>query len=353
MRILIEPNDVLMFRESKPYTAGESHLARSVYPLPQTIAGALRTAILIRNDFSNDAKELAGYRKEEPEFDVLGHFLFREKEFFHTPLDVAESKDIDGYFLVEPLFLNQWNRFIFKGKTIHFESVGGFIDYDRLVGYLKGEIGEEELEEVVSHDLTVRESRVGIKLGNAKTTEESFFYKAEFLRLAEGVKISIWLGEKGDKVKELLKDEKGLLSLGGESRFVRFEIRNERPLSRLENVWDEIREEINRKKRLKLYAATPLLIKDGGGCFGWDINWVTKNEHGGIKIKRIYPLIGKPVTFSGWDYASNRPKPNRYAIPSGSVYFVELKGEIECDRPYLKLGELTKLGFGLCFMGVW
>ena len=47
MRILIEPNDVLLFRESKPFLAGEGHLARSVFPLPQAIAGAIRSKILL------------------------------------------------------------------------------------------------------------------------------------------------------------------------------------------------------------------------------------------------------------------------------------------------------------------
>ncbi len=353
MRILIEPNDVLMFRESRPYTAGEGHLARSVYPLPQTVAGALRTAILIKNDFSNEACELAGVEKEngklvpkEPNFEVLGHFLFKDEEFFHTPLDVAKAKGIDGYFLVKPLFLNQWNRFIFKGESIHFESVGGFIDYDSLVDYLKDGLSEDELEEVVEQDLIVRESRVGIKLGNAKVTEEGFFYKAEFLRLFG---ISVWIGKNGERLKELLGD-KGLIGLGGESRFVRFEVKDENPVSKFEEVWDEIREKINNEKKFKLYVATPLLVKNGN--YTWDIRSVLESDLG-INVKKVYPLIGKPLAFSGWDYANNKPKPNRYAVPSGSVYFVEFEGNVEVDRPYLKLGELTRLGFSLCFVGVW
>ncbi|WP_457550772.1 type III-B CRISPR module-associated protein Cmr3, partial [Archaeoglobus sp.] len=172
----------------------------------------------------------------------------------------------------------------------------------------------------------------------------------EFLRLTEGVKISVWLGENGGRVKELLKDEKGLLGLGGESRFVRFKVRDENPLSKLEKAWDDTREEVNRNGKFKLYVATPLLVKKGDR-YTWNIESILKSCLG-INVKKIYPLIGKPITFSGWDCASNRPKPNRYAIPSGSVYFVEFEDKIKCNNPYLKLGELKKLGFGLCFVGV-
>ena len=369
MKIIIEPNDVLMFRESKPYTAGESHLARSTLPLPQVVAGALRTAILVKGNFSDKACKLAGVIKEEgklipkePEFEVLGHFLLykpskdeKEQEYFPTPFDVAKAKGIDGYFFVEPLPLDgsseRWRgKFVFKGKTIHFGGVGGYLSYDDLIRYLKGELREDELEDAIRGDLVKKESRVGIKLGNAKTTEEGYFYKAEFLRFSKGVKLSVWLN--GNDIKDSL-GESGLIRLGGESRFARFTIIDENPLKDLKVAWNEIKEKINEKGRFKLYVATPLLIRSGDN-YTWDVKPILEEKlKKKIKIKNIYSLIGKPLTFSGWDYANNRPKPNRHAVPAGSVYFVEFDDNFELDKPYLKLGELTKLGYGLCFMGVW
>jgi len=360
VKIIIEPNDVLMFRESKLYTAGESHLARSTLPLPQAVAGALRTAILIKSNFSDEAKDLTGYKDEEPKFTILGHFLLykpskdeKGREYFPTPFDVAKAKGIDGYFFVEPLPLDgsseHWRgKFVFKGRTIHFSSVDGYLSYDDLVRYLKGELREEELEDVIRDDLVKKESRVGIKLGNAKTTEESYFYKAEFLRFSRDVKLSVWLN--GNEIKDSL-GESGLIRLGGESRFARFTIIDEDPLKGLKVTWDEIKEKINENGRFKLYVATPLLIRDNN-IYVWDVKPILERELN-MKIEKIYPLIGKPLTFSGWDYANNRPKPNRHAVPAGSVYFVEFDDNFELDKPYLKLGELTKLGYGLCFMEVW
>jgi len=348
MRIRLKPNDVLMFRESKPFIAGESHLARTTLPLPQTIAGALRSAILLNSNFSEDAKKLAGYKQDEPEFKILGSFFYREDEFFHTPLDIVKTKGLRGYFLIEPLKLPN-GRHIFKGRHIHFESVGGFISYDNLVRYLKGDLRDDELEEVVRYDLFVKESRIGIKLSEAKVSEEHLFYRAEFLRLKDDVGISVWIGDKAEEVKKYLG---GSIKLGGESRFARVKIDNNNPLEKLKDAWDKILESVNESKTFKLYVATPMLVKNSGN-YTWNIEHELSNELK-IKIKAIYPLLGKPIAFSGWNYAENRPKPTRYAIPAGSVYFVEFEeGEIELDGPYLKLGELTKLGYGLCFLGVW
>ena len=348
MRILLKPNDVLMFRESRSFTAGESYLARSTLPLPQTITGALRTAILLYSNFSDEAKELAGYKREEPGFEVIGSFLYDKQEYFPTPLDIVKAKGMEDYFLVKPLPL--LTGFIFKGRHIHFESVGGFISYDNFIEYLKGKLVDGMLERLVKHDLFFKESRVGIKLSDVKVTEERFFYKADFLRLGEEVKISVWI-ENGDEVMNYLRN--GLVRLGGESRFAELKIEERDSLESLRKEWNEITEVINEEKRFKLYVTTPVLIKNRE-YFVWDIREKMEGQlKNSLKISRIYPLIGKPIAFSGWDLANNKPKPMKYAVPQGSVYFIEFRGKVEMEKPYLKLGELNRLGFGLCFVGVW
>jgi len=347
MRFLLKPNDVLMFRESKPFTAGEAHLARTTLPLPQTIAGALRSAILLNSNFSEYAKKLVGYEQEEPEFKILGSFFYDGQEIFHTPLDIVETKGFEGYFFVKPLKLPN-SHFVFKGRHIHFESVGGFLSYDNLIRYLKEDLRKEELEEVVIYDLFVKESRIGIKLSEAKITDEKHFYKAEFLRLNDNVELSVWIGDKAEEVRKYIG---GLIRLGGESRFARIKIEENDSLEKLRDAWDDILKSVNESKTFKLYVATPTLIENSNN-YTWNIEQKLKDELK-IKIKAIYPLIGKPIAFSGWDYAENKPKPTRYAIPAGSVYFIEFEGEIKLNQPYLKLGELTKLGYGLCFLGVW
>jgi CRISPR-associated protein Cmr3 len=382
VRILIKPNDVLLFRESKNFNAEEAHLARSQLPLPQTIAGAIRSKILVSNEFSGEALKLAGLKKRDdgryesadPEFEIIGQFFYKResgviKEYFRAPMDIVKSKGVDGCFYAKPI--NILGSYIFGGKDIHFKSISGYIEGNNLIKYLKGELSERELDRAIveENELFKRESRVGIKLDNSKTTEEGYFYKIEFLRFAMDAGISVCLGKNANEVKKCLgNDGSKFLKLGGENRFATFEFDDSNSLENYRDSWKDIRKKINVSGKFKLYIATPILNcircgEDKKGLYSWDIRKaeITLNDdgHSGkrldeiIEIKNVYPLIGKPITMSGWDYALNSPKGNRHAIPSGSVYFVEFNGEFKLDEPYLKLGELTKLGYGLCFVGVW
>ncbi len=46
--LLIEPLDVLLFRDGRPFSAGMDHLAGSVFPpLPSTIAGFIRSRLFV------------------------------------------------------------------------------------------------------------------------------------------------------------------------------------------------------------------------------------------------------------------------------------------------------------------
>ena len=511
MKIIISPNDVLLFREAKQFDAGETHVARSILPAPQALAGAIRSKILVDSDFSK--VEIVGYKKEEPEFEILGSFFYDGQECFRTPLDIAKSKDDDEYFYITPRELHwgylfsiahkfekeldsgsiseelkqkfgengfslsddatvkkkeekNWERsdekkfiirkedgklniyhclVLFGGKRLHTEGGNGYLSYENMIAYLSGTLEEKNLTKAVveSEDLFKKESRIGIKLDAAKTTEEGYFYKVEFLRLNQDLKsnkdtkLALWLGEKADDLEPHLGTS-GILKLGGESRFVNYELKEDVLLTHFQNQWEGIKDTINRDKKFKLYIATIALTKQFLFCwdtvhingserllrflmddldidwakdarillsevyktiriftdhekaikidikdekkatlkisngishgltvkkengklnvyakkFTWDIERIIKQKLG-IEPLNIYPLIGKPYLISGWDYANNKPKGNKYGIPEGSVYFVDFEGEFNCAKPYLKFGELNKLGYGLAFFGVW
>lgn len=362
MRLLIHPNDVLMFRESRQFDAGVDHLARSMLPFPQSIAGAIRSKILARADFSEDAKHLVGFEEEEPAFEVLGAFFWNGEELFRVPKDVgnskndaASSKDETQPFYIEPEEMRWGKRelTLFSGKSIHFKSENGFISRSPLVRYLRGELAEDELSSTIVKDEDVfkHEGRVGVGIGDTKTAEEHLFYKAEFLRLEKGVVVSVWLGEKGNDVSTYLGEE-GLLKLGGEGRFASYTADNVHPLHELEAAWEKMSQTINERKRFKLYIATPTLLDKADDMCTWNIKDELK-EKLDVKIIKVYPLMGRPQKLSGWSYVKRKPKPLRYAVPRGSIYFVKFGGTLGLSTPYLKLGELPKLGYGLTLVGVW
>lgn len=354
MRLLIEPNDVLLFRELKPFTAGEAHLARSDLPLPQTIAGAIRSKILLKENFSEEAKEIIGYNNDEPEFHILGSGFYKNEEYFNVPLDIAKSKEDEKPFYVTPKKLDWRDEItIFSGKKgIQFESVKGYLGLTDLSKYLVGNLKEEDLVESLrsTDELFSRESRVGIKLGNSKITEEGYFYKVEYLRLNEGVRLSAWFGEKSDEMKKYTRNE-GLIKIGGENRFARYTVEDFNPLKVFDRNWPEIKGKVNENKKFKLYLASPTL-NEVNGKYSWDIKGELENNFN-ITIKQVYPLIAKPLKVSGWDYANSQPRGLKYAIPGGSVYFVEFEGNLDYSKPYVKLGKLNKLGYGLALIGVW
>ena len=367
IRITIEPNDVLLFRDLKPFTAGEAHIARSTLPLPQTIAGALRTKILIENDFSEEAKEVVGYENRQwkasrrvysrCKFTIVGTFLSRRDrktkkdiELFPLPFDISTDQSGD-YFYVKPHKLNAWGKTIFKGKSIHFKKAEGFLEYSNIKKYLKGELKEEDLKSCIIKNIDVfsTESRIGIKLSDTKTTSEGMFFKSEFLRLKEGVKIVCWLEgcsvENGEvDFNGITIPARGYLKVGGESRFVKYKAEN------INLSLKDVYEKIKYSKKVKLYIATPVLNKLENGKFSSNIANKLQNI---IKTGNLYHVTAKPLKVSGWDYANNSPRGLRYAIPAGSVYFAETKDSSMIHTGFIKIGESTELGYGLVLMGLW
>jgi CRISPR-associated protein Cmr3 len=61
---------------------------------------------------------------------------------------------------------------------------------------------------------------------------------------------------------------------------------------------------------------------------------------------------GNPLAVSGWDIAMNGPRPTRFAIPAGAVYYVDgafgaVNESLCCDD------ELVHEGWGFALRGVW
>lgn len=106
--VFIRPQDVWMFRDSKPFTAGQAFVARSLFPpTPQTAQGFLRTHYLdVRgvdfgaygrgelpqvNDIIGDSQSLGQLR-------VAGPFVARYQDehierLFSAPLDLTGKRE--------------------------------------------------------------------------------------------------------------------------------------------------------------------------------------------------------------------------------------------------------------------
>lgn len=343
MRLMISPFDVLMFRDFRPFNAGESSIAKSIYPSPQAIVGAIRTKLLLKYNHSDEIRELIGYEKEEPGFEVYGIFFARDcDEVFPLPRNIVKHKaDTEEFFKIKPMKVEWENRIILTGKYMHYKEVRGFLDKQNLQRYLAGEFQPSEANIIQEGDIVKREERIGIKLRDEKTSEEGFFYACQFLRLEENVGLSVWLD---DRLKDYLGST-DIIKLGGEGRGAHYQIFND-----FEIDWEkDVIDRVNEDGKFLLYLATPAIIEQNGTCT-WDIKAEIESKLG-ITVNSLYAAIDRAQPIGGWDAAKKIPKPVRYAIPPGSVYFIEFSGEVL--KVWVKLGKLSKLGFGLGFIGVW
>lgn len=150
----------------------------------------------------------------------------------------------------------------------------------------------------------------------------------------------------------------GLLPVGGERRLAR--------LLPKPDAWptpgDPLRAALAGAGRLRLLLATPALFAGG-----WRPGWLAEDLRGtppgvpDLRLRLVAVAGGRRVPVSGWDYQRDAPKPVRYAAPAGSVYFFEIEG----NRPpsewidRLWLAPLSddeqdrRDGFGLALPGVW
>ncbi|WP_237698703.1 type III-B CRISPR module-associated protein Cmr3 [Pyrococcus yayanosii] len=349
----ITPNDVLFFRESRDFTAGDSHLAESLLPLPHTIAGALMAVMFVkgRYDLLNLELKEGKFRKPEnwkPNFEIIGTFFMKKNElYFPVPKDIVSAK-ADGRSIITMAKLKEvqiggqsFTTVFAEGESpLHFSPVSGFLSFEKLKSYLNGEYySKNDLSEEITKNSSLYkwENRVGIGLNSSKTTVEGMFYRTRMLRLEKDTAIGIVLSKKNlDEVKKTL-GKKGTLKLGGEGRFAHYEIIDEDPLEELEEI------SVKKNALFKLYLATPLIV-DGQS---WNIAEVLP-EHINAKIVKVF--MDRPEKITGWDLVKRRPKETLYAVPPGSVYILKAQEDLTL-KPFYRLGMMVELGYGLVFAG--
>lgn len=378
MWLFIEPLDILLFRDSKPFAAGEGFWARSVFPpngLP--LMGALRAKMIIDSGTSfqtyqnyagsknNDNKKLAELVKLIGRFDnygelqLAGPFLSRvedEKQqiYFSAPLDIMKSKESDTIsFLISqkiPWKLEVSKPLMANGTSGDFSPVPlwtnetgdlaeeKFIETGGLLNYLQT---LDSLEMQNAEDLWGSEFQVGIEKNTQGTAEIGKIYSVEFIRLSEfelrkKEEKSNWellspgfLVEFTDLDEQFLKSD-GFLALGGESRAAKYQKIEETQIATLNDLINgsflyDSSKGLKDQKKFKIYLATSAIFNNG-----WypDILEASGGEligeKDGLKFKLVSASIAKPQTISGWNVADRKPRPAVKAVPAGSVYYFEL-----------------------------
>lgn len=370
MKLFIEPNDVLMFRDGRPFAGGDDHFARGIFPpSPATIYGALRSHILSNcwsefNKFKNDQGQIPeDVKKEIGTPTDLGSLALCQftlakrngnniEQLFPMPKDVVQEKGVeDG----KPRILTPFN--LSNSRTITdlpaglsnmwgstekpMEAVSGFLSSKEMGNYLLG----TALSITEADKLFQTEERTGIqKSRKTRSAETGRLYSVEYFRLNKDTGFAVEV----ENIK-LLPDS-GILRLGGDNRSARYAA----------EAWDEIPVEQIKKKIadtncFKLVLTTPAIFKKGWlpDCINAD---TMQGQINGINVQLVSACIGKPIGIGGYDFVKNHPKVMKKAVPAGSVYSFELtEGDVESlfENVWLKSisDEKTQEGFGITLIG--
>ncbi|HPD57998.1 MAG TPA: type III-B CRISPR module-associated Cmr3 family protein [Smithellaceae bacterium] len=238
-----EPQDTLFFRGAEPAVMGESHSASFNFPPPpQTMAGALRTAVLVQNDigfrdYKNGtcrAEILAAIGKagEESPFGILGPF-FQTGDDIWLPCPYtwfAEKEKIKGLSDGEVRIPIIQSKPVQTGGVKLKTSSGGKLlwvrenNLESLGGYwvvLKN-FNDKHIEKRICGEnaFFVREPHTGLAMdygAQRRTARKHHLYSFVHARLREDVKLVFGVSS------ALPLQKTGVLKLGAEQRFGKYE----------------------------------------------------------------------------------------------------------------------------------
>lgn len=360
--MLIEPRDPLIVRDGRPFSSSPGARARSLpFPLPQTLAGAVRTRIGLAQGLSfpeaaDQVRQIGirgpllaewqggGWRLMAPApadcvllTEGENHYLYRL-----LPLSLGDGVQTNLPEGLHPVGVPRPNS---KSKPVAMPSFWGWSAFEKwlLEPPGKAEISRESL----GHDGPVGEVRTHLKLEPAtQTAEEGFLFQTS------GLEFTRKIGESSRRLALALWTEgapSGVFPLGGERRLATWWAHTldkpEPPQGLLAHL------KLDRAARV--IFLTPAVLEKGylpRGC-----------SFHGARAEAV--ALGRATTASGWDLEYHRPKPSRRLVPAGSVYFVRFpdwsEAEIETWLQEVWMQNLSDTtqdrldGFGLAAVGSW
>lgn len=386
MHIFIQPSDVLLFRDGRPFSAGEGHRARSLFPPnPTTMQGVIRSKVLAEfcgryhqyrdgcaqcseqpdcNVPTEIGKAASTGEADYGQLSLQGPLIAQYQEsqltvYFSVANDVVQLKNENRLVLLQPLSsslpgesdLSESLKLLWSLENEAVENASGYWSQAELQAYLLEQIPQTLTG---SEELFQKETRVGIEVNNSRqAVEEGKIYQTEFIRCQEH--IGLYLEVQGISRLSQSDADQGLLSVGGESRSASY---YQLPGITWEKFSSQLASKLAQSAGFKIYLATPTIFNQG-----WLPAWIDAQtltgSYQGIDVHLEAVALGKYQTCGGWDIAFNRPKPTRRAISAGSVYYFTTSASAEsvidtfhwhnlADNP-----EDAQIGFGLGLVGCW
>lgn len=383
--IFIEPTDVWLFRDGKPFDAGSDHRAKSLFPPnPTTIQGALRSKLLMasgaslpdfglgpaqsRDPRAKKVSQTIGWPGEPPRFQLQGPFIAQRKRdnqgreqyvrYFPVPADVVKVKGSDRYRVLAPLkdnpFQANWPQDgllpLWARTTEVLAGAFGWVDEDTLRDCLNSKSTANIPIKVLGDEtLFTRESRFGVGLDSrVKRPQEGLLYQVEFIRPRDDVGLLVEV-EDSQLPQPVQWPDDHLMSIGGESRSARYTVLD----SYTPQAFPWPTSGGDDQVRLRVYFATPTWFAGGWTAADWR-NWFSGRNLRLVAaaVRRARPIGGARVDTES--QKGNFQKAMHRYVPGGSVFFFEADGPISyTGEPVTDSSDEGKIGFGQVLFGTW
>ncbi len=339
----LTPVDVLLFRDSKPFSPGERAWATSIFPPNgHTLAGAIRSLIQAKTNFS-----------------LTGPFLsYDEQLYFSTPLNYVGKKYLSPLSWLEksyplqqmlwnklqpePLLLNQLNNRDLnnsKKKSTSQNYLSFSILKDLLTNGFNQNLNFETQTpiEIKTHQSEIR-SHNSIDRDTGQVKDADGYFVESTIRLQQGWSIAIGL--------DLKLPTPNILHLGGEGHRVIIEecpplAQQWQQLNTLSNNNFE-QNKTNQSKSLAYLATTGVFERkqsDGKSyCQAWPWEWnlahrINSNQTIGSLVS---VATAKPVAISGRIQDKNQqtsiPAPQVFGATAGTVYYLNKPEYLYADN---------------------
>ncbi len=374
--LVLEPLDVLFFRDGRPF--GQAGQARSMsMPLPQTLAGAVWTALL--DAHGCPFGELTRAIRQTPSFpaalqqlglpqwlasvEVRGPYLARRSYGDHSlrslellfpmPANLVRGDDESTPQTLLPLPDDAcppgWSstrsgklgwRPLWRRKREKSKMIPGFLTAKGMGEYLSGKPVPADAI-VDSSKLVQLDQRTGIGVDSqSQTAQDQLIYSATFLSLANDPRLeyeAVFYAEvvfPGDCDSPTWPDSASTMAFGGEGRRVAVQPFDGHssdlyPVPSNENGHDS-----------SFYVLTTPAVFDEFGCPAC------------LRQRIVSAAVPGAIPVSGWDLARGGPKPSRHAAPAGSVYFI--RGSLTSHPKSLADRAFDRQqGWGCYLRGVW
>jgi CRISPR-associated protein Cmr3 len=364
----LDPFDTLFFRDGRPFDAAARVIGG--LPNPQTLAGALRTALLVRMGFP--FREFAKHRKSLPLRAALDRCRDPKWDWvidahFRGPwLALAPAKQSVEPLLPQPITLTRrkgggWLRSrpdeglpgwsdpdnllpLWRRGEPDSKAESGFLTLAAVREFLAGKDEVVASEFFPAGDLYGSDNRTGIALNmHTLTSEEGELYGIRLLalkgRVREGAEADPYRGAEVCLYGQILPGDQAPpqgqwfpepVALGGEGRYVRV---------CLIPPCDWPAPDPAQRRSLWLLAS-PAFFPGRRSL---------PPVSAGATLRAAAAAAG--VGISGWDVAHNGPRPTRFAVPAGAVYFVE--GELNPTGQSLCADPEAAEGWGFALQGKW